>query len=86
MRKKTKIREDLRDYVVETGKYKKTVEAGSLEGAVISAFILWPPKELSFLTRVREKRPLKQKRGDERWHYINTIEMLKKAGYSVNKS
>ena len=88
MKKETKqtkkIREDLRDFIVETGDYRKTVEAGSLEAAVVSTFILWPPKNPSMLTRVKAKRPLKLKRGDSLWHYIDTIAMLKKAGYSVN--
>jgi len=79
-----KLREDLRDFIVETAEYKKVVEAGSLEAAVVSAFILWPPKNPSFLTRVKAKRPLKLKRGEGMWHYIDTIAMLKKAGYSVN--
>ena len=80
-----KLREDLRDFIVETGHYKKTIEAGSLEAAVKSAFILWPPKNPALLTRVRAKRPLKQKRGDGLWHYIDTRVMLKKAGYKTLK-
>jgi len=78
-----KIREDLKDYIVETGDYQKTIEAGSLEAATESAFILWPPKNPSTLTRVKAKRPLKLKRGDGLWHYIDTRIMLKKAGYKV---
>ena len=83
MKKENKIREDLKDFIVETGNYKKTVEAGSLEAAVKSAFILWSPKNASVLTRVKARRPLKQKRGDGLWHYIATAEMLKEAGYKV---
>ena len=78
-----KLREDLRDFIVETGDYQKTVKAGSLEAAVVSAFILWPPKNPSILSRVKAKRPLKLKRGEGLWHYIDTMVMLKKAGYEV---
>ena len=77
----TKIREDLKDFIVETGDYKKTVEAGSLEAAVKSAFILWPPKNPSIITRVKAKRPLK--RGDGLWYYIDTKVMLKRVGYKL---
>ena len=78
-----KIREDLKDFIVETGDYRKTIEAGSLEAAVESAFVLWPPKNPAILTRVKEKRLLRQKKGKSLWCYIDTRVMLKKAGYKV---
>ena len=82
--KKEEIREDLKDFIVETGDYKKTVEANSLEAAVKSAFTLWPPKNPAILTRVKAKRPLNQKRGDGLWHYMHTNVMLKKVVYKVS--
>lgn len=83
MERRNKIRPDLRTYIVETGSYEKTIEAGSLEAAVESAFILWPPKEPGVLTRVKAKHPPRKKRKEGLWHYIDTIIMLKKAGYKV---
>lgn len=87
--KTKKIRQDWRTYIVETGSYKKIIKAGSLEAAVESVFILYPPKNPSFLTRVREKHSLKDKWGylqnkeEIQWHYIDTKAMLKKAGYKI---
>ena len=64
------------NYIVETGTYRKTIkEAGSLEGAIKSAFILYPPKNPGILTRVRlQKANLKSKEGV--WNYVDTKIML----------
>ena len=83
MTKKRKKNKDFKEYIVETGSYRKTVEAESLETAIISAFTLFSPKEPSLLTRVKERRPMKKKRKDGQWHYIDTKVMLKKTGYKI---
>ncbi|MEK9208199.1 MAG: hypothetical protein AAB922_06955 [Patescibacteria group bacterium] len=76
---------EFKTYIVETGEYKKTIKgARTLEGAVLSAFISYPPKNPGILTRVRLKVP-NRKIKEGVWNYIYTIEMLKKAGYKVKK-
>jgi hypothetical protein len=70
-------------YIIETGDYKKEVQANSLDEASLKAFKKYPPKNHSILTRCKEKFPIKQKRGDGTWHYIDTLVLLKKAGYLI---
>ena len=74
-----------RTYEIETGKYKKEMEATNLTLAVIRAFKKSPPKNASLLTRARFKYPQigEKNKGDSVWHYLSTIYLLKKAGYKV---
>ncbi|MEK6884525.1 MAG: hypothetical protein AABY22_33140 [Nanoarchaeota archaeon] len=74
-------------YIVETGKgYSKKIKgASSLEGAVQSAFILYPPRNPGVLTRVKEDIQLNTRKKESMWQYIDSKVMLKKAGYKVKK-
>jgi len=78
-----KMTKEFKDYIVETGDYRKIIKkARTLEGAVKSAFILYPPKHPAILTRVRlVKSNRKDKEGV--WNYVDTTTMLRKAGYEI---
>jgi len=68
-------------YVIETGDYRKEENAETIMGAVISAFILKAPKNPAILTRIKRKGGNPKKGKEFIWHYIDTREILKKAGY-----
>ena len=79
------MKKEHKAYIVETANYRKSVSAGSLEAAIKSAFILWPPKSPSLLTRAKLKYGFRKDK-ESQWHYISTTKMLKDAGYKVNES
>lgn len=79
--KKCREKKEFKNYIVETGNYRKKIKgARTLTGAILSAFILYPPKNIAVLTRARLQIP-NRKDPEGVWNYIDTKVMLKKAGY-----
>ena len=65
----------MREWIVQTGRYKNIVVARTTTQAVIVAFKDAPPENPSLLTRVKEYGGV--------WFYVDTVHFLKKAGYEV---
>ena len=79
-----KKEKEFHNYIVETANYHKKIKgARTLMGGAVSAFIMNPPKNPSILTRVKEDITLSRTNKQSQWHYIDTKEVLKKAGYLV---
>ena len=72
-------------YIIETGDYKKKENATTMMGAAISAFILKPPKNPGVLTRIKRDGGNCLTGEEYVWHYIDTMVLLKKAGFEVEK-
>lgn len=75
----------MKTYLIETGDYKKLFRGENMTATATEAFKKYPPRMPSFLTRMKALYVLKGKRGEGAWHYIDTIFLLKKAGYKVEK-
>lgn len=65
-------------FIVETAKYRKKVEAQTLEDAVVKAFKRCPPYECGMITRAKELGGIKNE-----WYYWSTVVALKLAGYKI---
>ena len=73
-----------RQYLVETGDFRKQVNAENIEHAIISAFAVNPPRNPGVLVRIRLKKPNRKER-EGVWNYLDIERALEVAGYNVLK-
>ena len=92
MNKKIIIRSVVKKWQIQTSNFTKIVKADNWKEAIRIAFTPEPPKNLGLLTRIRifwmkQTCPNPRSKSESykflKWNYIDSVEALKIAGYSI---